>query len=289
MKLPKYTWWDMVKEAFFLKVQTPILGKIPLNFTIFAGMSGASLFNPELWWPTIGGEAAYLVIASGSKAVQKSLTDKYEKKRLEAWDAKKIQMISSLSIPLKQRFKQFQNIANNIANLYQITSESGLRVEDSRIVIVNQLMWLALKLLYSRDIIIQNIKDISLPNLKNKIGAMENDLSHETNEKLKKTLEATLDTMKKRLAGLERVESKIKEIDLELLRIEEQLALIHSSMAIDSQSTNEELSREIDKTAQSLAEADEWMQTNRDLFGSLETEFAEQPPDNSFIRGTYTT
>lgn len=289
MKPTKRTWKDNLREAFFLKLNVPLFGKIPLNFISFAGLCTWGFFDPSMFFIALPLEATYLVMMSGSKYVTKSLSEQESRKRKEAWESKKIQLLNKLSPSGRARFRQLENMSRNIFMVYETAVRDGSYIDPVKLNIANQLMWLALKLLTSKESMIRNIKGNTKDMLEIKISNMEKNLEKEASEKLKKTLESTILTMKKRLETIETLNEKVKEIDLELLRIEEQLAFVHSIMTIDLQSSGANLSQQIDMAQNSITEADEWMKTNTELFGSLEAEFTELPPEGVFVSTDVTT
>ena len=286
--MKKRNWIDNVKEAFFLNFKLPVLGNVPLNLIGFAGLCTWGCFDPNMFFVALSAEASYLVMMSGSSAVIRSLNEKDARRRKEAWEAKKIQLLNKLSPAGRTRFRQMENMGRNIFSVYEVAVRDKTYVDPQKINIANQLLWLALKLITSKETMIQNIKGNTKDMLETKIRNMESNLERETSEKLKKTLESTINTMKKRLETMNALNEKVKEIDLELLRIEEQLAFVHSIMTIDSQAGGD-LSQQIDLAQNSIEEADEWMKTNTELFGSLEAEFTEIPPDGVFVNTTMTT
>jgi len=288
MKTPKRHWTDNIKEAFFLNFKIPGLGKLPLNLIAVSGMAAWSFFEPVMWIPTIALETIYLVGISGTAPVLNSLREKENARKKELWEAKKIQMINKLSPAGRTRFRQLENIGKSIMQIYETSLRDSSYIDPQKVSIANQLLWLSLKLLTSKEAMISNVKGNTKEMLDVKIKNMEQNLEREKSENLRKTLEATISTMKKRAETIDQFNEKIKGIDLELLRIEEQLAFVHSIMTIDAQPSGNNLSEQIDLAQDSIAQADEWMKTNTELFGSLEEEFTEKPPEGIFVRETTT-
>ncbi len=289
MSVRKRSWTDGVREAFFLKFPVPIFGKLPLNLIGFTGMCITSLFEPSMWWATFAAESTYLVSMSGSNMVRKVLDEKDAAERKALWEAKKIQMLNKLSAQGRVRFRQIEALGRNIAIIYENASRDGMFIDMANLNTANELIWYALRLLTSKEAMIQNIKGNTKEMLETKIKNMEQNLARESSEKLKKTLESTIATMKKRLETFETVNENMKSVDLELLRIEEQLALLHSTITINSQTGSAAMSQRIDIAESSITESNEWVTMNQDLFGSLGDEFTGAPPENIFTNPTTTT
>ncbi|MDQ7825636.1 MAG: hypothetical protein RDV48_22745 [Candidatus Eremiobacteraeota bacterium] len=283
------TWSDYVKEAFNLRVKVPAMGKVPVNWVALGGLAAAGVF---VGWPMLligaGAELGYLYMLSTNPRFQKVIQGKELLKKREQWEQKKTRIFNRLSQGARARYQDLERKCQNVVSIYETASIETGHLDTSRLAILNQLLWLALRLLLSREVIIKNIKNESRDNLQKKIDNMEKNMQNESNERIKKTLESTIETMKKRLGNITSADEKIKTIDLELLRIEEQLELLQNVAAIDGQSGT--LSDKIDSTVTSINETDEWMKTNAELFGPIEEELAG-PPDGIIesLKSTDTT
>ena len=91
--------------------------------------------------------------------------------------------------------------------------------------------------------------------------------------------------MEQRLETFEKVSNDMKSIDLNLLRIEEQLELLKNLTAIEIQDNKGSLTKQIDNAQQSIDDTQEWMETAKDLFAPLDDDLTETPPDDIFVQG----
>lgn len=278
MKKQQNVLMERVKEAFFL----PICG-IPLNICALTGLVGWSFMDTKMWCFTLGFEIVYLTLMPGSKMVTQSLERKAIAARKAEWDQKKNRILNKISPVSRKRFYQFETTGQAIANIAIQAQRDGLNIDMSKVKTVNQLLWLSLKLLASREIMVQNVKGNTKEALEIKIANLEKNKEREKDERLLQILDSTLDTMRKRLDTFEKVASDIKGIDLDLLRIEEQLALLQNVAALEVQTGKGNVSKQIDNTQMSIDETNEWMESAKDLFASFDDDLTETPPDEIFV------
>lgn len=274
---------DRIKEAFFLN----ILG-FPLNATAFISLVLWSFADPKMWFFAIPGELIYLVFMTSSQAVTDSINKKLKLQQQIEWERKKNRILNKLSPMSRKRFYQISTTGQSISNIAAQAIRDGLSVDKDKLKQVNQLLWLALKLLYSRELMIQNIKDNSKDTLINKIENLKANRQRETDPKLVANLDSTIETMEKRLDMYNKVTTDIKGIDLDLLRIEEQLALLQNVTTLEVQAGKGNVSKQIDNVQQSIDDTSEWMESTKDLFASFDDDLTETPPDDVFISGEAT-
>jgi len=279
---------DYVKEAFNLRVRVPAMGKVPVNWLALVGVGAASIASGSFPILLIGAgmEIGYLYLLSSNPRFQKVVQGMGLEKKRGEWEEKKYKILDRLSSGARAKYEELEAKCKRVINIYETATIETGRLDTSRLAVLNQFLWLSLKLLLSREMIIRNIKNESKESLQKKIQNLENNMQSETSERLKKTLESTIDTVKKRLANIAAADEKIKSIDLELLRIEEQLELLQNVAALDGQGGP--LSEKIDSISTSINDTDEWMKTNAELFGPIEEEL-EGPPDGIIDTGKNTT
>jgi macrodomain Ter protein organizer (MatP/YcbG family) len=284
MAREKLGFMDYVKEAFNLKVKVPAMGKVPVNWLGLTGIGVVSFFFPPFLLIGTGMELGYLYLLSTSPRFQKYVQAVRNSKTKEQWEEKKNRILARLSGPSKAKYDELEAKCRKVVSIYEAASLETGRLDTSRVIILNQILWTALRLLLSRGIIVRNIKNESKEELQKKIEKMEQNLKNESSQRLQKTLQSTIEIMNKRLQNIEAADEKLKSIDLELMRIEEQLELLSNVAAMEGQGEGT-LSEKIDSIATSINETDEWMKTDRELFGALEEEF-EGPPEGIIDPGS---
>lgn len=270
---------DYVKEAFNLKVKVPTMGKVPVNWLALTGIGVFSIFaGPSILLVGAGLELGYLYLLSTNPRFQKVIKGTELLKKKEEWEQKKTRIFNRLSAGARGKYQELEEKCKGVINIIETGSVETGRLDESMLIILNtlnQILWSSLKLLLSRELIMRNLKSEPKDALEKKIENLQKQYETEKSDRLKKTLESTLDLMKKRLANIEAADEKISNIDLELLRLEEQIAFLQNKAAMDGQSGS--LSEKIDSIATSIKENDEWMKTNTEVFGGLEEELEDAP------------
>ncbi len=275
----KTTFLDLVKECF---------GWWPnILFLIFMVIFGPSICgSAEIAY--ISGaviEALWLFFGGGTPVIQNKIKQKEQQKILAEWNNKKNRIIAKLSAASRNRFCKFENTGRNISSIINQSRKDGINADPTKLKTVNQLLWLSLKLLYSREIMVNNVKGNTKDMLVTKIENMKKNRENEKDPKLIETLDSTIKTMEQRLETFEKVSNDMKSIDLNLLRIEEQLELLKNLTAIEIQDNKGSLAKQIDNAQQSIDDTQEWMETAKDLFAPLDDDLAETPPDDIFVQG----
>jgi hypothetical protein len=274
----KLTYSDYVKAAFNYKMKVPAMGNVPINWLGLLGVGVLSLVTtPHVLLIGAGLELMYLLSLSASPRFQKVVQGMELLKKQSQWDEKKNRILARLSPGAQAKFRELELKCQKVVTVYETASIETGQLDMSRLVILNQLLWTSLRLLNSREMIIKNIKNEPKEALQRKIDNLEKSFKAETSDRIRKTLESTIDIMKKRLENISSADEKIKSIDLELLRIEEQLELLQNLAAMDGGQTGGALSEKIDSLAASINETSEWMKTNAELFAPLEEEVSEAP------------
>lgn len=275
----KITYWDLLKECFGL----------PLNllFLTFMIIFGPALIGSMPIAYITGGiiELLWLLFGGNTPIIQNRIKQKEQKKILAEWNKKKNRILEKISAIGRNRFFKFENTGKAISSIINQSKKDGLSVDTSKLKTVNQLLWLSLKLLYSRELMVKNTKGNTKEMLVTKINNMKKNRNNETSEKLIKELDSTIKTMEQRLETFDKVSEDMKSIDLNLMRIEEQLELLKDLATVDVQNSKGSVSKQIDNAQQSIDENQEWMETAKDLFAPLDDDLTETPPDDVFVQG----
>ncbi len=275
----KITYLDLLKECFGL----------PLNllFLTFMIIFGPALIGSMPIAYITGGiiELLWLLFGGNTPIIQNRIKQKEQKKILAEWNKKKNRILEKISAIGRNRFFKFENTGKAISSIINQSKKDGLSVDTSKLKTVNQLLWLSLKLLYSRELMVKNTKGNTKEMLVTKINNMKKNRNNETSEKLIKELDSTIKTMEQRLETFDKVSEDMKSIDLNLMRIEEQLELLKDLATVDVQNSKGSVSKQIDNAQQSIDENQEWMETAKDLFAPLDDDLTETPPDDVFVQG----
>ena len=273
------TYFDYVKECFSLPLNLVFLtvvilfGPALLHSMPIAYISGGII---ELLW---------LFLGPNTPLIKDRMKEKARQKVLSEWNSKKNRIIAKLPAVSRNRFRKFETTGNSISSIINQSRKDGINVDPAKLKTVNQLLWLSLKLLYSREIMVNNVKNNTKDLLITKIENMKKNRDNEKDPKLIEALNSTIRTMEQRLDTFDKVSNDMKTIDVHLMRIEEQLELLKNLTTIEIQNAKGSVTKQIDTVQQSIDDTQDWMETAKDLFAPLEDDLAETPPDDIFVQG----
>ncbi len=133
---------------------------------------------------------------------------------------------------------------------------------------LNQLLWIFLRLLNSREVLNDNLASVNRDKIEAEVHKLEKRLAAAGDDAaLARSLQGTLDIRKKRLENLDAAERSRKVIDAELERIEQQVVLIREESAVKGKA--EILSDRLESVTSALNETNSWMEQNAEIFGRL--------------------
>jgi hypothetical protein len=265
------SYWDYVKAAFNRRLPVPLLGAMPTNKMLLGVFAVLGLANPGFWLLGAAGEVAYLFGTANSPRFRK-LVDGERLLRLQAgWDDKVHSAVERLIPPSQERYRKLLDQCRRILGIsatLESDSLGGLR--DMRSQSLNQLLWIFLRLLTSRQVILSNVRGLDRSALDGEIEQLQKRLAGieaGKDEALRRSLEGTLEIRRKRLENLERATASLGVTEAELERIEQQVELIREETAVGGKP--EFLSSRLDAVTSTMTEASRWMDENSDLFSAL--------------------
>jgi hypothetical protein len=261
-------YFDYVKAAFHWKVKLGGLGHLPLNKILLVGFAILGFGNPGFWFIGIAFELAYLLSLSGSerfqKLVQGSLLQKSQVKLAE----KQSQILTSLDKPSQERYQRLAQACQGILQMSKNNS-NPLGLERISLGDLNQLLWIFLRLLSSRQRINLIISQTARKDLETEIQSLTDKLARENETSaVYRSLKGTLEIQNRRLENRIKAEESLKVAESELDRIEKQVILITEETTVSSDP--EVMSVRLDGVMQSLQGTTQWMSEHGEFFGSLE-------------------
>ncbi|MDH3525387.1 MAG: hypothetical protein OES32_17580 [Acidobacteriota bacterium] len=271
MASPALSYADYVKAAFHRRVALPLLGALPANKMMLGVFAVLGLANPGFWLLGAAVEVAYLFGLAGSPRFRKLVDGERLLRLQQGWDGRVHDAVERLIPPSQERYRRLLDQCRRILGIsatLESDSLGGLR--DMRGQSLNQLLWIFLRLLTSRQVILSNVKELDGPALEREIEQLEKRLAgieSGTGEALRRSLEGTLEIRRKRLENLERATASLRVTEAELERIEQQVELIREETAVGGKP--EFLSARLDAVTSSMTEASRWMDENSDLFSAL--------------------
>jgi hypothetical protein len=273
------SYWDYLADAFHRKVHVPLLGKMPLNKMALGVAAVAGLANPGFWLLGIAAELVYLFGVGGSDRYQKLVRGERLLEEQQQWAGKVHTAVQRLRPEGQHRYRQLLEVCRKILGISETLDNYSLgNFRDMRTQSLNQLLGIFLRLLTSREIILDNVRNLDRHKLEADIARLQERLAAEPPESaLRRSLQGTLDIQAKRLDNLSRAEQSLQVITAELMRIEQQVELIREESAVSGKP--EQLSSRLDAVTTTMDETSRWMDDHAEFFGSLGSESTNPLPE----------
>jgi hypothetical protein len=270
------SYWDFVKAAFWRPVETRIMGAMPLTQMILAAAGLAGFFNPGFWLLGLAALVAIIGGRSSSERFQKLIQAQQIAARVETAEAKMQKAYERLQPASQSRYRALVLQCREILGLGGRIDEAN--VADFRAGNLNQLLWLFLRMLASRESIQDTLARVDRRQLEAGIEGLKARIAAvgDAEGALARSLRATLEIQQKRLANLETATNNLAVIDAELDRIEQQVRLVREESAVSG--SPEALSARLDSVSSTLSETSRWMDQHAELFNDMTTDFDATMP-----------
>jgi hypothetical protein len=266
------SYWDYVKAAFWRPVRSRVLGAMPLTHMLLAAFGLAGFFNPGFWLLGLAAVVAYVGGRSASERFQKLIEGERllarQAERAQGADDRMQRAYARLEPASQRRYGALVEQCREILGLAAPVGEVG-PVTDLRAGNLNQLLWLFLRLLTSRELVTDTLARVDRRQLEQGIESLRGRVAAagEPDGPLARSLKATLEIQEKRLANLETATKNLAVVDAELERIEQQVRLVREESAVSG--GPEVLSARLDAVSATLSETSRWMDQNAELLSSL--------------------
>ena len=271
------SYWDYVKAAFWRPVQSRIFGAMPLTQMILAAAGLAGFFNPGFWLLGIAALVAIIGGRSSSARFQKLIEAQKIAARVEGAEVKMQKAYERLQPASQSRYRALVLQCREVLGIGGGIDESN--VADFRAGNLNQLLWLFLRLLASREGIQDTLARVDRRQLETGIESLKARVAAVADPEgaLARSLKATLEIQEKRVANLETATNNLAVIDAELERIEQQVRLVREESAVSG--SPEALSARLDSVSATLSETSRWMDQHAELFSDMaNTDFDSSMP-----------
>ncbi len=260
---------DYLKAAFRRRANVPGLGRMPVNQMGLAAFAVLGLANPGFWFLGAAPEVAYLLWLSSSERFQKLVDGERLAADKESYISRLDDAVSRLSPESQKRYHRLlyecRKIVGISENLDPDAPESMRALRGSGL---NQLLWIFLRLLNSREVLNDNLASVNRDKIEAEVHKLEKRLAAAGDDAaLARSLQGTLDIRKKRLENLDAAERSRTVINAELERIEQQVVLIREESAVKGKA--EILSDRLESVTSALNETNSWMEQNAEIFGRL--------------------
>lgn len=260
---------DYLKAAFFRRWPVPLLGSLPVNAMALAAFGVLGIANPGFWFLGAAAEVGYLLYLTGSSRFQKLIQGEHLQVGKREYERKLAQVVSRLSPSSQERYHRLLDQCRAVMGISETLEDDSLdSVKSMRTGGLNQLLWIFLRLLTSREVIVQNMSRVDRERLVEEVQKSERQLEEAgPDSPLARAFEGTLDIQRKRLENFDSAQESQKVIDAELARIEQQVVLIREEAAVAGKSAF--LSDRLDSVSSALSETNRWMEQNAEIFGGI--------------------
>jgi hypothetical protein len=221
-----------LKAAFFVGVDVPALGRVPVNALATVAFAILGFGHPGFWLLGLAAEAAILPTLAFNKRFQ-NVVDATER-QVTSGDSqvKRNALIKSLPPDDRQRIEALDRKCAKVLDVYRNAQAEDFLIETNRDALDN-LKWVYTKLFIARFHLMTAGTDDTAESLQRKIQSIENDLQDaQETAALRQSKAATLDILKRRLANIERREQSLEEVESDLTRVESQVDLILDNAAM---------------------------------------------------------
>lgn len=263
------SYWDFVKAAFLKPVRSRVLGAMPLTQMVLAAFGLAGFFNPGFWLLGLASVVAIVGGRSSSARFQKLIEAERIAARAEGAEDRMQKAYERLQPASQSRYRALVMQCREILGIGGGIDEG--KVSDFRAGNLNQLLWLFLRLLASRESIQDTLARVDRRQLETGVENIKTRLAGvgDPEGALARSLKATLEIQDKRLANLETATNNLAVIDAELERIEQQVRLVREESAVSG--SPEALSMRLDSVSSTLSETSRWMDQHAELFTDMAT------------------
>ncbi|GAB4279024.1 MAG: hypothetical protein Kow0029_22650 [Candidatus Rifleibacteriota bacterium] len=260
---------DYLSEAFNAGLVIKGMGEIPVNKLFILGTFILGFGNPGFWFGGIALEIIYLYFLSTNPRFQKYVESKQYESIQKDRNLKLQEIVASLDSELQQRLNKLNS---NLAEINKLMNwnldETAGFLNQSKQETLNHLPTIFLKLLKTKQLIQQSLARTKPDEIHNEIKKLESQLkAPNISPALERSLQGNIEIQKRRLENLANAKENEMLVEMELQRIESQLALVREEIALDS--SPEGLSSNIDRINATLGETQNWLETHSDFLRKL--------------------
>ena len=224
--------WRYLKAAFFVGVEVPALGRVPVNALAAAGFLILGFGHPGFWFLGLAAEAAVVPALAFNKRFQKVVDA--EDKQLSTGDSqsKRSSLVKLLPGEYQSRLTGLERRCDKVLEVYRNAQAEEFLIDTNREALEN-LKWVYLKLLIARYHLLTAGTEDTPESLEKRIKSLEGELQNGSESPaLRQSRAATLDILKRRLANIQRREQSLEEVESDLTRVESQVDLILDNAAM---------------------------------------------------------
>lgn len=269
------TYGELLVEAFNVKVPIPGLGGMPLNWLGLATFGVLGLVNPGFWLVGAALETVLLFGLAQSPRFRSFVKGKRLVAAKEAvkssWSDRAEQVLEDLPDDAGVRYRSLVARCERVADISRREDYAGFvgsMAEEG----LERLQRIFLGLLQTQAALETELDKDRIEPLKMELDAKVRDLESQSggDPRIIRSLESTIDLLRRRITNLEGATSNVAYIKSELRRIEHQAELLIEEAALAR--SPDQLAGKIDAVTATFDETAEWMRTHKDLVGDAEVE-----------------
>jgi hypothetical protein len=237
---------------------------MPVTQMLLAGFGLAGFVNPGFWLLGLGALVAWVGGRSSSDRFQRLLQAQRIAARAETAEVRMQKLYERLQPASQGRYRALVVQCREVLGLGGTESDGS--PTDIRAGNLNQMLWLFLRLLASREGIQDTVARVDRRQLEANIATLQGRLGavSDPDSPLGRSLKATLEIQQKRLANLDTAANNLAVVDAELERIEQQVRLVREESAVSGSPAA--LSARLDAVSSTLSETSRWMDQHAELF-----------------------
>src|SRR5262245_4977580 len=237
--------------------------------------------NPGFWLLGAGLELGYLTVLSTNGRFQRVIDAAGQSGSDRDWQRKISDLLQSLGEGDRRRYNA---LAARCQGILEQQEQGGAAALEAQSAGLGRLLWMYLRLLVARNAIERVIGDASrsepLDRRQKELEAQVD--SPNVNDDLRRSLNSQLDILRQRITQQADAREKIKFLDAEIVRIQEQVELIREQAALSTDP--ERLSERIDQIAATLGGTSQWIRDQQQVYGEMEDLLTEPPRLASSMR-----
>lgn len=251
------------------------------NWVGVAAFGLLGFLNPGFWLLGAGLELGYLTVLSTNGRFQRAIDATDQTGTERDWQRKISELLQSLSEGDRRRYNA---LAARCRGILEQQEQGGGVALEAQGAGLDRLLWMYLRLLVARTAIERVIGDASRSEpLDRRLHELEAQVaSPDVSDDLRRSLSSQLDILRQRIAQQADAKEKIKFLDAEIIRIQEQVELIREQAALSTDP--ERLSERIDQIAATLGGTSQWIRDQQQVYGEMEDLLTEPPRLASSMR-----
>lgn len=224
--------WRYLKAAFFVGMDVPALGRIPVNALAAAAFGILGFGHPGFWLLGLAAEAAIIPSLAFNKRFQNVVDAEDRQLSNDSSEAKRVSLIRLLPADYQKRLTNLDRKCAKVLEVYRNAQADEFLIDTNQHALDN-LKWVYLKLLIARYHLLTAGTEDTPESLQKKIADLEDELrDSKESAALQQSRAATLDILKRRLANIQRREQSLEEVESDLTRVESQVDLILDNAAM---------------------------------------------------------